>query len=68
MLDLRSVEPELIEMLIEVRASVVEENGSFWMIHDHDPVELCDFVAELGFNIQTFIYAPSEFRIFLGRI
>lgn len=67
MLDLRVIEPELVEMFVEVRASIVEKNGSFWMIHDHDPVELYDFILDLGFTAQTYIYGPSEYRIFVGR-
>jgi len=68
MLDLRMMLPELVTLLIEVRASLVEANGSFWIICDHDPVELYDFFVELGFTIQTFIYSPKEYRVFLGRI
>jgi len=67
-MDLRDVDPELLELLIEVRASVVESNGSFWIVTDHDPVDLCDFIDELGFTVQTYICGIDEYRIFLGRM
>lgn len=68
MLDLRKVDSDLILLLIEIRANTVEKNGSFWLIHDHDPIELYEFFINLGFLPQTFIFSNDEYRIFLGKI
>ena len=67
MLDLRKIAPELRVLIIEVHALQVEEAGSFWMIDDHDPVELYDFLKTLGYCVQTCIYTNKEYRIFLGK-
>lgn len=67
MLDLRKIAPELRRLTIEVHALQVEEAGSFWMIDDHDPVELYDFLKALGYCVQTCIHTNKEYRIFLGK-
>ena len=66
-LDLRKIDPELRMLVIEARALEVEEAGSFWMIDDHDPIELYNFLEALGFSVQTYIYTNKEYRIFLGK-
>ena len=66
-LDLREINPDLVELIIEARAGSVDVNGSFWMIHDRDPVELYDFILDLGFTMQTFICPPNAYHIFIGR-
>ena len=53
MLELRKIAPELRRLIIEVRAIQVDEVGSFWMIDDHDPIELYDFLKTLGCYVQT---------------
>ena len=67
MLDLRKIAPELRHLIIEVRALQVEQEGSFWMIDDHEPVELYDFLEALGFCVQTYSCSNKEYRIFLGK-
>ncbi|MEM1083146.1 MAG: DUF2249 domain-containing protein [Verrucomicrobiota bacterium] len=67
-IDLRKVEGHLLHPTIANAASGVESNGSMWLVSDHDPLELHDFLNQLGFTVQTFAVARDEFWIFLGRI
>ncbi len=67
MLDLRKIAPEFRVLIIEVHALQVEEAGSFWMIDDHDPVEIYDFLTALVYCVQTCIHTNKGYRIFLGK-
>ena len=68
MLDLRETAAELVQLIIESRCLQVEKNACLWLIFDHDPIEHYEFLCELGFNVQTFIFSPNEYRIFLGKL
>ncbi|WP_309381365.1 DUF2249 domain-containing protein [Cerasicoccus frondis] len=66
-LDLRDMDTLLASAAIGERVASVAENGSFWMIHDHDPVELYELLDDLGFSMQAYFYDLGEYRIFAGR-
>lgn len=67
-IDLRRIESHLIHPTIAQRAAHTAADESFWMIADHDPVELYEFLIDLGLTVQTFIISSKEFRVFLGKI
>jgi uncharacterized protein (DUF2249 family) len=67
-IDLRRIESHLIHSTIAQRVAHTAADESFWMIADHDPVELHDFLIDLGLTVQTFIISEKEFRVFLGKI
>ena len=67
MLDLRKIAPKLRGLIIEVHALQVEGAGSFWMIDDHDTVELYDFLTASGYCVQTCTHTNKGYRIFLGK-
>lgn len=66
-LDLRRIEHHLIHSTVARRAARTDANSSFWIITDHDPVELHEYLNELGFIVHTFIVSPREFRVFCGK-
>ncbi|MEM7010007.1 MAG: hypothetical protein AAF585_00865 [Verrucomicrobiota bacterium] len=65
-LDLRKMPPQLARSAAAERAADTEVGSSFWMIDDHEPVEICQLLGEMGFAIQTFIYSETEYRVFAG--
>ena len=66
-IDLRRIESHLIHSTIAQRAADTAADESFWMIADHDPVELYEFFIDLGLTVQTFVISEKEFRVFLGK-
>ena len=67
-LDLRGLTPSEAKSSLESRSATVEPGGSFWVLCDHDPIELYQDFIEIGFIAQTFIYPPEGYRVHLGRI
>ena len=67
-IDLRRLESFLIHPTIARQAALTSVDDSFWIVVDHDPIELYDFLIDLGLTVQTFIVSASEFRVFLGKI
>ena len=45
--------------MIARRLAKVEENGSFWITTNYDPIELLDFFNELGFSATTMIQSSD---------
>lgn len=67
-IDLRELEPHLTHPAIALRAASTQIDDSFWLIADHDPVELHEFLLELALTVQTFICSETEYRVFLGKV
>jgi len=67
-LDLRELHDHKIHASIAQQAAGVEENAAMWLIVDHDPVELHEYLNELGFSVTTFVPNAGEFWVFMGRI
>ncbi|MEM9280933.1 MAG: DUF2249 domain-containing protein [Verrucomicrobiota bacterium] len=66
-IDLRRLDSYLIHPAIAQQAAHTQIDDSFWLISDHDPVELYEFLIDLGLTIQTFFVSENEFRVFLGK-
>ena len=67
-IDLREVQRHLTHPVVARRAALTDIGESFWLITDHDPVELYEFLIELGLTMQTFIFSENEYRVFLGKV
>ncbi|MFT5905297.1 MAG: hypothetical protein ACI9E1_000893 [Cryomorphaceae bacterium] len=67
-LDLRALADDEVHSAISKYVSDVPMHGSCWIILDHDPVELYDFLSDMGMVVNTFIYDLDEYRVFLGRV
>ena len=65
-LDLRAMPPGLAKSAVAERAADTEPNGSFWMVDNREPIEICEFLISIGFTIQTHLFSEDEFLIFAG--
>ena len=67
-LDLRLLESDKLHSAIAQRANLVEPDRSFWLIADHDPLELHEYFNELGFSVTTYVPCEGEYWVFMGRV
>ena len=66
-LDIRGMGSHKVKAAIADRAALIEPNGSFWITSEKQPTDLYPHLESLGFHHQTFLYSPTECRVFVGR-
>ncbi|MEM1295912.1 MAG: hypothetical protein AAGH89_11145 [Verrucomicrobiota bacterium] len=67
-LDLRNMPSGLAASAVAERVADTGSNESFWLLHDHEPVEICKYLFDQGFTIQTYLFSLDEYLIFVANL
>ena len=65
-IDLRGKELEQIKDKVVNILPELSKHKSLWLICDHEPLELYQYLIDNDYVFQTFIISKNEFRLFVG--
>ena len=65
-IDLRGEENKQIQDILMCLLPKLSKHKSLWLICDHEPTNLYQYLIDNDLNFQTFIISDNEFRLFVG--
>jgi uncharacterized protein (DUF2249 family) len=67
-IDLRGEDVDQIQDKLMCLLPKLSKHKSLWLICDHEPTELYQYLIDKEFNFQTFIISNNEFCLFVGSV